>query len=378
MRSRRWRTAAANLRHSVSLASRLLPGDGRGPSMLVFFVSSRCEGQCRHCFDWQRRGPEVEARDLRLDEIESIARRLPPQYFMIVTGGEPFLRDDIREVVLAFAANARPRVLAIPTSGGRPDFVVEKVGQILRDLPDGVFLSVNVSIDGVGELHNGIRGVEGLFSRADKTLRGLKALSASVPNLGVGAVTVVSQYNQDHLQEVMDYVLDDVGLSVWAPFLVRGTPRDASSSQVDIQRYAEIARKLERRIRSGDYAGYSGFVGARINSAKNVVRRRIIERTVREQRRILPCTAGRLAAVVYADGSVYPCELRQETMGNLREFDYDLSRLWKSPRAREVRGLVRRANCFCTHENFMNMGIAFNPRWWPELAKWTLLLGASS
>jgi MoaA/NifB/PqqE/SkfB family radical SAM enzyme len=352
-----------------------LAGLGSGPLITVFFVTSRCNSRCKHCFDWQRRGPLVESRDLTLREIDAISRSLPRQYFMIVTGGEPFLREDIVDVVLAFGKNTRPRVLAIPSNGGQPEVILESVRRILRELPPEVYLSVNVSVDGVGGLHDELRGVSGLFLRARETLQGLSQLARGVENLGVGVVTVVSKYNQDHLDEIMVYVLDELRLSVWAPFLIRGHPRESQAADVCMERYAAISRTLEARIRSGSYPGYRGFLGARLNSAKNVVRRRLIQRTVAEGRRILPCSAGRLATAVYSDGSVFPCELRQDSMGNLRDFGLDWKRLWESPGAHESRRAVRHGDCFCTHENFLNMNIATSLACWPSLLWWTLFWG---
>lgn len=375
MSGRRLKVHAAELAHFARMGSRLVNRTGRGPELLVFFANSRCDSRCSHCFDWQRRGGAVERRDLTLPEVRQIARKLPRPYFLIVTGGEPYLRADLDEVVLAFAQHARPRVLATPTSGSRPDEVLATVGRILPRLPDEVLLSVNVSLDGPRELHDRIRGVAGRFDTAVATLRGLQELARRHSNLGVGVVSVVSRENQDHLEELAHTVLDELGVSVWNPFLVRGAPRDPRALEVDIDRYAGLARLLERRALDRTYRQYRGFLGARVNNAKNLLRLSIIERTVREGRRVVPCVAGRLAGTIYADGSVHPCEIVSRPMGNLRDHHYDLARLWRSAEAERARAAVDCADCACTHENVLTTGVAFDWRVWPWLLAEAMLPG---
>lgn len=89
---------------------------------------------------------------------------------------------------------------------------------------------------------------------------------------------------------------------------------------------------------------------------------------------MVPCTAGRQSAVIYADGSVFPCELLDESMGNLRDFDYDLGRLWQAEKACEARAMVDKEMCACTHENTLTTSVAYAWRQWPQILRWTLAL----
>lgn len=372
-----WKSRLREVAHLARMGTRTFRPTGSGPELLCLFVTTRCEGKCKHCFDWRRRGPDREAEELSFDEWIEVSRKLSSPYFLIMTGGEPFLREDITELVEAFARNSRPRVLAIPTSGNHPEVVEDSVRRMLMNLPAETRLSLNVSIDGVGEMHDRIRGVPGIFDRAVETVARLRELAESDPALGVGVVTVISRHNQDHLREIMELVLDQLGISIWAPFLTRGESRDSTAGDVDIERYVEISRLLEQRILQGSYQEYRGFMGARINNAKNVVRREVIQRTVLEGRRIVPCLAGRHSAVVWSNGDVHPCELLDAPMGNLRECDYDLRRLWKSTSASEARSRVISAGCACTHENTLTTSIAFDPHQWSSLLRWVMTFSGS-
>ncbi|MFT7620916.1 MAG: MoaA/NifB/PqqE/SkfB family radical SAM enzyme [Myxococcota bacterium] len=365
------------LPHAMRLGKRLVNPVGDGPALLVQFITSRCNAHCDHCFDTARQTEENAARDLTLEELTAIASKMSQPYFTILTGGEPFLRKDVGQIILNWATNARPRVLALPTNGSRPEYVAKTVEWVLPQLPADVYLSINVSLDGVGDLHDELRGTPGLFAKACKTIGKLQELAKRHDNLGVGVVSVMSAQNQHVMEDIMDFVLDDLGLEIWAPFLVRGEPRDPESLKVDIRRYEEVSRRFEQRISSRDYGGYKGFVGARLNSAKNVARRAIIAKTVREDRRIVPCSAGRHSAVIYADGGVFACEIQNFEMGNLRDWDYDLSALWRSAEAEAARTKVDCHGCVCTHENVLTTSVAYAWRQWPAIAQWTTRLMAS-
>ncbi len=355
------------LRHIPRMARRMLSPVGAGPELLCQFVTARCDARCAHCFDHARRGSAHEARELSLAELEQIGARLPPMYMVLLTGGEPFLRDDLPAIALAYARGARPAVLAIPTNGGRTDAILAAVDAILAELPRGTTLSVNVSLDGHGPLHDEIRGVPGLFARACDTLSGLRARAASDRRLVTGVITVISQANAGALAHLEAFLLDELQLQSWAPFMLRGSPRDPALASPALEAYEALAQRLDLRAQRGTWRDTRGFFGARINAAKNARRRRLITATLREGRRQVPCLAGSASAVIQSDGSVSACELLDAPMGRLQDHELDLMRLWRSPAAQAARGQVRDGACACTHENSLTMSIAYDPRQWPAL-----------
>ena len=79
------------------------------------------------------------------------------------------------------------------------------------------------------------------------------------------------------------------------------------------------------------------------------------------------CYAGRLIGVIYSNGVVYPCELLEKPLGNLRDFEMNLPALWASSRTREVTDWIWSSKCHCTHECFMAVNLLFNPKYYPRL-----------
>ena len=117
------------------------------------------------------------------------------------TGGEPFLRHDLDEMVISAYKHCRPSVITIPTNGLLTDRIVGRVDRICRECPTSQ-IGINLSLDGVGEEHDDIRGVPGNWDKSMATWKKLKELQKSRPNLVLTVHTVVSRFNQDRFREI--------------------------------------------------------------------------------------------------------------------------------------------------------------------------------
>jgi len=81
-------------------------------------------------------------------------------------------------------------------------------------------------------------------------------------------------------------------------------------------------------------------------------------RTITEQTQVIPCRAGRLSAVVYANGDVSVCE-EHRPLGNLRQKPF--WEIWNSQQACNLRDSIARKDCYCTTEVFMWPSIVYQP-----------------
>jgi len=142
---------------------------------------------------------------------------------------------------------------------------------------------------------------------------------------------------------------------------IRPPAPDLQELQIDRARYAELARLIDQDSRSGaiknHYAGDGGFFRAAID----VYMHGLIAKTQETQRAQLKCYAGTAGGVIYDEGTVSSCEIL-EPVGNLRDYDWNFSRLWFSPAMQARRKRVA-AGCFCTHEsNCYYPSLPFNPK----------------
>jgi MoaA/NifB/PqqE/SkfB family radical SAM enzyme len=356
---------------AYALARRGL-ADPPGPITLTFSVTAACQSRCRTCRIGERhhRNPEVVARDLDLAEIEAIFRGVGPVYFFNVSGGEPFLRRDLPEIVELACRHLRPRVIHIPTNGILSDRIpaaVERILAIVAALRPGTPLTVKPSIDGVGARHDEVRGVPGNFARLLETIAALRAISEREPGLHLELGTVISRFNIDQIDEIAEFVR---GLGVQsyrneiaeqrAEFFNRDDPITP-----DAETYARLVRGFAARIRE-DIGGKRPL--ARMTEALRLVYYDLVVRILRERRQVIPCLGGVSNAHLNFDGQLWPCCVLgyDKPLGELRAAGLDFGRVWRSPQARAVRASIARGECACPLANQAYSNILFHP---PSLAR---------
>jgi MoaA/NifB/PqqE/SkfB family radical SAM enzyme len=340
----------------------------RRPIQLTFFVTRKCNARCPFCFYLQSAGEaEPGAAELSLEEIGKISRSLGSLLWLAFSGGEIFLRKDLVEISRLFYRQNKPAIMLYPTNGLLPQLIHDSMAQILRQCGDSIVV-VKLSLDGVGAAHDALRGTKGGFGKLMQTYRLLAGLLANHPNFELGMNTVFCSGNQDRMDEIIDFVQGLEQIRTHTISLVRGDLADASHKEVDHAKYERAVGRLAANLRGGKAPIYA-FRGARLKAAQDILQRRLIHRTLVEQRRLIPCYAGRLNLVLSESGEVYPCETRQESFGNVRAHGYDLDFVVRTAAARATLGSISRAECHCTHECYFITNILFNPRCYPALAE---------
>ena len=336
---------------------------------LLFYVTSRCNLRCRHCFylDELNRHDEMS-----LEEIGRVAEGLHPLSFVRLTGGDPFLRKDLPEIISLFHTRAGVRRMGIITNGTRPEKTGALVDRIYALTPE-VVLDIGVSVDGLEETHDDLRGLMGSFARAKETVKDLGRARERHPNLLTSVVTTVTAKNEPELEALFEE-LASWGVDRLSVNHVRGKVHDRSLLEVPYSRYAEFARRCEQyhleRMRS---------IQADLQRAKNRMARRAIAEVVEGRLSSIHCLAGAAIGVLYSDGEVNLCEMLEGALpgapdttarlGNVREVNYDFYAIWNSDNTERCRQWIKETNCSCTHECFLTASILFSKRNYPALAK---------
>lgn len=340
----------------------------RKPIQLTFFVTRRCNLRCPFCFYLARaEEPEPDAPELSLGEIEKISRSLGRLLWLAFSGGEIFLRSDLVEISRLFYDNNKPAIMLYPTNGQLPDLIRESTERILKRCGNSAIV-VKLSLDGVNGAHDALRNKPGCFEKVMRTYSLLAELSERYPHFELGVNTVLCSENQDAIEDVVDFVSRLKHVRVHTVSLVRGNLLDERHKKVDVGSYERAMLRLESDLMRKAAPIYR-FNGARIKAAQDILQRRLIRRTLIEQRRLIPCYAGRLNLVLTETGEVYPCEILTESFGNVRDRDYDVGKVLLSERAGRVAESIGKGRCFCTHECYFMTNVLFNPRCYPALAR---------
>ena len=168
------------------------------------------------------------------------------------------------------------------------------------------------------------------------------------------------------LDEIYNYLINDKKYRTLSCTLVRGNPLDPNSKDVDLTKYQRFADRINKGLKNGELDCFKGFAGADILNAKSILLRDITQKIIKEGYQS-PCYAGTLIGVIYANGEVYPCEILEKPIGNLKEYDMSLKELWGSSKAKNIRNWIRVNKCYCTHECSQTVNILFNPKYYPKL-----------
>jgi MoaA/NifB/PqqE/SkfB family radical SAM enzyme len=309
------------------------------PAALSLAVTNRCNSHCIMCNIWKsaRDNPEIKSQELSLHEIIDILSS--PVFSELVeldlTGGEPHLRDDLVNIVLRIAhlkndRLSRLRSIIITSNGFLTGRILASYREILSALRGtNVDLVSVVSLDGIGEIHDLVRGTPNAFRLASETLVGLSELKKEYPNLIVGIKTTILPQNIAVLDDILGFALSNGFFHIISPvfFTVARFKNIDKRSELEPEphTYRKLAELYNRdELRTGYF--YS-----------------MMRRFLTEGRKLWTCAALYSYLFIDFDGKVYPCELSPEPLGNVKE--QDITEIWNSPWARGWRKRIERMEC---------------------------------
>lgn len=290
------------------------------PKNVVWDVTYACNLQCAHCLtsSGSSRDGELNTKQA-LSLIDKLAEA--ELFSLSLSGGEPFLRPDLL-TLLRHIAGTRMRI-DIATNG------LHLPSSLLKSLRDLPVFQVQVSIDGIGEQHDQLRGHKGSFEAACSSIQRLQE-----EGIVVSVSTTVTLSNVNNLNQIIDLALK-LGCSGFKaiPFLPAGRGRlHEKELQLDAKAYLQLSQTLVRR--SEELRGqmsistettFAFLLGAPQN------------RTFSNGP--MGCSAGYDTISIGADGTVYPCPFLQEfPLGNLMR--NSLKSIWKeAPILKKLRNL---------------------------------------
>jgi len=345
------------------------------PDNLTFSVTNMCQSRCKTCDVWRlyKEKPKLKEKELKINEIEKIFKSIGHVYFFNISGGEPFLRNDLPEIVELACRHLSPRVIHTPTNALAPDLIIKQTRKILEIMKKNnckAVFTIKPSFDGIGKKHDEIRGIKGNFKKLMKTYIGLKELQKEYPNLGVGLGTVISRFNFDQIKEIIKYgkklkpdsYINEIAEQRSELFTL-DKPITPSPEQ-----YEKAMKFFSKEIKK-DIKKKKPLV--RATQAFRLVYYELVVRIMKEKRQVIPCYGGIASVHLNAYGDVWPCCILgyEKSIGNLRDFGYDFKRVWHSKQADEVREYIKGKNCYCPLANISYTNILCNPKYMLKVIK---------
>jgi MoaA/NifB/PqqE/SkfB family radical SAM enzyme len=292
-------------------------------------ITHRCICRCSMCNIWKI-PPQVQ--ELELFDWLQLLSSPELRYLreLDLTGGEPFLRNDLGELLQGIC-DLQPinfpelRTLAITTNGILTDRILELTREIIGPLRDrGIDLVLACGMDAAGELHDRIRGFPGAWKRLQETLSGLKSLRKAHPNLVLGIKTTIVPSNAHELGRIADYAEENGLFTIISPCIITSNRFGNSDREFDL-RFSPEELEIIIHFYESPRSAWSGH-------------REVLLGYLKTGRMKKPCSAGFNTLFVRHNGEVFPCPIIPVSLGNIR--DRTLGNLFWSPAADRFRKKV--------------------------------------
>ncbi|MEN6392888.1 MAG: radical SAM protein [Anaerolineaceae bacterium] len=321
------------------------------PENLTLTLSTRCNSHCKTCNIWKKQENELSLREWELILISFIH----PPYWVTISGGEPFLHKDIVTFSKLVYDYWHPGILNIPSNAILCD-IPEKVEQITSYCSKSQLI-INLSLDGIGTHHDEIRGVPGNFEKFEKTLKQLLLIRDRYSNLSIGIHSVISVFNINDLDAIKNYARSSGADQFITEIAEQRVELDTVGLMITPQakEYGEAIQQLIHAPKINDRNQISVISRSFREKYYQIAHQALIKK-----RQIIPCFAGCASAQIYSDGAVWPCCVRADSLGNLRENDYNFPRIWMNDKAGEVRMSIKNKQCFCPLANATYSSMIYN------------------
>lgn len=282
-------------------------------------VTYRCNAKCQMCNTWQYPSrPEKEISPSIVDKLPSGLK------FINVTGGEPFLREDLDEIVrIALTKTDR---LVISSNG----YFTERTVALAKQFPE---IGIRISIEGLPAANDQLRGIPDGFDHGLRTLLELKALGLKDIGFGI-TVSDVNAYDMIELYRLADAMgLELATASTHNSYYFHKHDNLFKDPEMIALEFERISNELLRTFR------VKNWFRAYFNHG--------MANYVRGGKRLLPCEVGTDMFFLDPYGKVMPCNglEREMPMGDLTKQSF--AEIWHSEQAQKVREAVKNCSKQC-------------------------------
>jgi radical SAM protein with 4Fe4S-binding SPASM domain len=219
----------------------------------------------------------------------------------------------------------RLKSIVITSNGLLPERIVGNYRAILEGIRDtGIDLVSVASLDGIGEVHDRIRGTKGAFELAMQTLMGLSELQKEYLGYYVGVKTTVLPQNVAGLDVILEYARKEGFFHIISPVFFTGSRFRNADKRESLELTPADRDRLLQFYRNAEFDNNYFYTRIRNYLATG--------------EKCWSCTAAYNYLFIDYDGSVYPCELLSESIGNVRE--KPVEDIWNGALARDWRDKI--------------------------------------
>ncbi len=307
------------------------------PYKLTFVLTYWCNYRCKTCNIWQKK-PTDELTTEEIDRFFQVSNRFN---WIDFTGGEIWIRNDFVQIVESALTNCKDlALLHFPTNGYFTNKTVAGVKEILKMKPPKFVITV--SLDGDEETNDEIRGRKGGWKKQIETFRQLKELKGVDVFLGM----TMSQHNLGLYdatfnavkKEVPDLELKDFHLNI----AHESSHYYDNSGMLDTVTGVAGDDSLIKEVRR--YRKSRGLILGPVDFLEDRYLKSV-EEYIRSKKTPVRCHSLRSSCFIDSWGEVYPCTMYDRKLGNIRNYEFSLEKIWNLPQTEDLQNEIWKGNC---------------------------------
>ena len=280
------------------------------PTVLIYNCTFVCDARCEMCSNWKHGDRKS---DMTLDQLERVMNHgfWGAVENLNISGGEPTTRNDLPEMVEVFQRRLpRMRKIGINTTGLTPHRAIPMLTRIVKFCAErDLLLSMRVSLDGIGDIHNQVRHVKNGFDKACETIRAMQVLAAEHSNFQFGIAATIFSTNLDDANNILAWAREQSLDIVFN--MLRFTDNMLNNKELedkiafrrreeDFMRQFFLDRVSEESVLSGQSFMYLHYADMIANGYQ----------------RTMPCPFQNQGLLLNPEGNLYYCENSQK-IGNV-------------------------------------------------------------
>lgn len=309
------------------------------PYQLNFAITYRCNSRCKFCSIWKIK----KRKELTLEEIEKIAKNSRFIQWLRLTGGEPFLRKDYLEILRSFYNNCTGLYLvSTPTNAIASNISYKTIKKVLEFF-DGKYI-ISISLDGDEKTHDYLRGIKGNWKNAINLYKKLFKLKEKYKNFSLVIGYTIYPRNVGLFEKAYEAIKSELGDKIsindfnfnifetsniyYHNLGIEKTKEYMNAARKEIEKILKMRKKEIDPI--------------------NLIQERYLKLALeylKNGKTPIRCNILNLSCFIDPYGNVFPCTVFGKKLGNLRDVDYDLNKIFNSKKSKEIKRITMSLKC---------------------------------
>lgn len=322
------------------------------PNYAIVYVDGRCNMHCDFCCH--------AAMDARKSGRVSPSnwgyafKRARSLLHLTITGGEPFLRKDLTDIISEIIDNSGVPRVSIKSNGFYIDRINKDIPFLINKYQNTEF-TLSISLDGPKKIHDKVRNFDGAYDRVIQTLEVMKKFREK-DNFFLRLASVLTNDNKDFLPDFMN-MTQQWPIDFHEVILIRDIPDEEQIKLRNI--YKDLSEKQQKRSSKNWQKSFNGKLFEKLY--KETIKR------LDKKNNHSPCVAGSRFVEIFPDGVVRGCEVEKlwdmSTIGKI-ENKLDIVDILNSKKAKDFANFAKK--CSCTFECANAISTVYDKKHWPS------------